>query len=90
MEKKIDTLGSKVGNTFEVCARQEIRLHHGYRYAEPFFSEDLFGLVRIALPKKPVGFEQGEAYHDVAFIQQQRVNAVASFIYGSKSILEAD
>jgi len=88
MDKKIESLNSKIGSTFEVCSRQEIRIRHGHRYADCFFSKDLFGLVRIALPKCPAPFEQKELYQDITFIQQRRVNAIGKFIYADKKLKE--
>jgi predicted nuclease with TOPRIM domain len=57
-------ISTNVGNVYELTARSRIEAEFGRSYARPFLVEDLFGLARIAVPKKEI-FEDEDAKQHV-------------------------
>jgi len=60
IENRLSNVESKVGVTFEVSARSEIRLRYGNKCASPFMVKDLYGLTRIPFPKEEQIFEHSK------------------------------
>ncbi|KAL5510871.1 hypothetical protein EMCRGX_G006482 [Ephydatia muelleri] len=69
----------KIGNVFEIAARAEIAKRHGSRFAEPFKVFDLYGLLRLALPKTSLADEK-DCNQDTAGLLEMRAIAVAKHI----------
>jgi len=83
-------LNVKMGNTYELIARNEIRRLNGDVFGRNFVVNDLLGMVRVSLPKKATVWEADSDYNDTLNRQYKRADDLANAIYqdGKKAFQE--
>ena len=80
--KSLKDIEGKLGDLYELSARLEISKSQGSHYASKFEAFDIFGLVRLALPRKQLPFENAP-YDTQTCLQYFRANKLANYIYVS-------
>ena len=73
---------SLIGEIYELSSRLEISRTQGSHYASKFEAFDLFGLIRLALPRKKLPFDN-TTYDVQANLLFSRANKLANYIYVS-------
>ena len=82
MKSSIKTIKDKLGDIYELAARHEVSKTQGSHYTSKFDVFDVYGLIRLALPRKQLLSEHVN-YNSQFYILLSRANKLTNFIYVS-------
>ena len=82
MKSTIENIKDKLGDMYELTARHEISKTQGSHYTSKFDVFDVYGLIRLALPRKQLLSEHAD-YNTQPYILLSRANKLTNYIYVS-------
>lgn len=83
LQSDVNQLSSRVGVVFEATMRVSIERRWGLRYAQNFEVESLYGLARLAMPKKDQLPDYDSAMDETQLLNKY-VTALRNFIFDEK------